>query len=58
MGDRTQRIEGKVNGTAARESSAAYGDRKVQARGPGEDLAGNAKQAAGKVKGEFKKATR
>jgi len=61
MGDRTQRVKGKLEetkGKVKREAGIESGRPGTELRGAGEEIKGKAKNAAGKARSAVKKATR
>jgi uncharacterized protein YjbJ (UPF0337 family) len=61
MGDRTQRVKGKLNeagGRSKANAGVATGSSKTEAKGVGKMVKGKAQKAAGKARSAAKKTTR
>ncbi|TML88159.1 MAG: CsbD family protein [Actinobacteria bacterium] len=61
MGDRTQRVKGKINEVTGKTKRAAgyqRGDTATEAKGAAQTLKGKTQQAVGKARGTVKKKTR
>ncbi len=61
MGDRTQRVKGKleeIKGRGKREAGIAAGRPGTETQGAGEELKGKAKNKLGRARSAAKKATR